>query len=185
MSSTQVQMQYNDSAGHQHCLRQYGSPDQSEHRAFVMAETTIPTNRTLRGLRHLYRHEWFIWKQARQRCFNKNRRDYHHYGGRGITMVPEWSTFKQFIADMGARPDKSLTLDRIDNDGHYCAANCKWSTRDEQRRNQRPRAIRTHCKHGHELTDENVYLRTKREIAYRCCRQCNREYKRDRRKRAS
>ena len=33
------------------------------------------------------------------------------------------------------RPEKGLTLDRINNDGNYCKDNCKWSTPKEQSRN--------------------------------------------------
>jgi hypothetical protein len=78
-----------------------------------------------------------IWQSMKTRCFNPNRNDYHRYGGRGITVCESWRTnFKQFVADMGPRPE-GHTLDRIDNNGHYCPENCQWSTYHFQNRNRR------------------------------------------------
>lgn len=77
------------------------------------------------------------WGAMKQRCGNPNYTDYHNYGGRGISVCPEWKSFEQFYADMGPRPP-GMSLDRIDNDGNYEPSNCKWSTRKEQRANMRP-----------------------------------------------
>jgi hypothetical protein len=78
-----------------------------------------------------------IWKGMKSRCQNPNKKQYHDYGGRGITVCPEWkNSFKQFILDMGPRPFGYL-LERRDNDKGYNKDNCKWATRQEQQRNRR------------------------------------------------
>lgn len=75
------------------------------------------------------------WNAMRLRCNNPNHVAYPRYGGRGITICDRWSVFEAFLEDMGERP-KGLSLDRINNDDGYCAANCRWSTGSVQSRNR-------------------------------------------------
>ncbi len=74
------------------------------------------------------------WIALWSRCNLPSNNSYPRYGGRGIQCL--WPNFKAFITDMGFKPYPELTVERIDNDGHYCADNCKWATMAEQVLNQ-------------------------------------------------
>ena len=80
-----------------------------------------------------------VWAGMRARCMVKTCTDYDLYGGRGITVCPEWKDFEAFRRDMGDRPSKRHSIDRIDPNGNYEPSNCRWATPEQQAQNQRIR----------------------------------------------
>lgn len=70
------------------------------------------------------------------RCFNSRRHNFYRYGARGITVCESWRNFKNFLEDMGERPD-GKTLDRIERRALYSKENCRWSTSKEQSENRK------------------------------------------------
>lgn len=82
--------------------------------------------------------EFKIWLGMIQRCCNKNHPAFDRYGGRGIKVSRCWrNSFAHFLADMGNCPSEEHSIERVDNDGNYESANCRWATRAEQSRNKK------------------------------------------------
>jgi hypothetical protein len=99
---------------------------------------------TLANGRRAQARLYVVWENIRKRCYGTWRSDYSYYGGRGIAMCDEWrddyAVFRAWAIATGYR--KGLTLDRINNDGNYEPANCRWATREEQTYNSsRPDVI--------------------------------------------
>lgn len=81
--------------------------------------------------------EYGIWLNAKNRVRNKNLKDYHRYGGRGIGMCSEWwNDFAAFLSHVGPRPGPQYSIDRINPDGDYEPGNVRWVTAKEQANNR-------------------------------------------------
>jgi hypothetical protein len=81
-------------------------------------------------------------KAAISRCHDKSNHAYKDYGKRGITVYGPWRDkpdlmIKWLMKNLGNRPSKRHSLDRIDNDKGYQPGNLRWSTKTDQARNRR------------------------------------------------
>jgi hypothetical protein len=89
--------------------------------------------------------EYKAWAEMKQRCYNKNNARYPWYGARGILVCDKWlNSFEAFFADMGIKPSKKHSLDRIDNNRNYEPSNCRWSNDKTQTNNTRRNVKITH-----------------------------------------
>jgi len=80
-----------------------------------------------------------IWADMKKRCLKPKSSAWEHYGGRGITICPEWAndyiSFRDWSLNNGYTDN--LEINRINNNGNYCPENCNFVTRRENVRNQR------------------------------------------------
>jgi len=87
-----------------------------------------------------------VWANMKQRCSDRGHKDYPYYGGRGIRVCASWlgvRGFEAFVKCMSPRLP-GTTLDRIDVNGPYSPANCRWADRKTQMRNTRGVTMITH-----------------------------------------
>jgi hypothetical protein len=84
--------------------------------------------------------EYSSWHNMVTRCTNNSHASFNDYAGRGITVCEKWKTFENFLEDMGNKPSDEYSIERIDNNKGYSPANCVWSDRITQQRNQRVRS---------------------------------------------
>ena len=105
-----------------HCGCRNGEKNADLHGTHLMSKTS----------------EYRAWAKMKERCRNPNNKDWHNYGGRGIRVCDSWvDDFEVFYADMGPKPSRSHSIDRIDVNGNYEPGNVRWATKSEQMQNVR------------------------------------------------
>lgn len=99
--------------------------------------------------KHLSSHTklYSVYAHILSRCFCKTNKNYHNYGGRGITVCEEWADkekgfdkFKEWAYQNGYDENAKFgncTIDRINNDGNYEPSNCRWVDIKTQANNKR------------------------------------------------
>lgn len=63
-----------------------------------------------------------VWREMHRRCNDPKSTSYRYYGAKGIKVCEEWSSFDQFVADMGERPSATHQIDREKSSDDYCKA---------------------------------------------------------------
>lgn len=85
-----------------------------------------------------------VWRGLRQRCDNPKATGYSDYGGRGITVWPDWNVFENFLQWALANGYQDhLLIERRDVHGNYDPSNCYWATTNIQAANKRKRVGKT------------------------------------------
>lgn len=88
------------------------------------------------------RREYDAWRRMIRRCSDPTDKDWKHYGGRGVTVCPQWlNSFETFLQDVGPKPspDRLLWLGRREIQGNYEPGNVAWL------RHQRQISHRRYC----------------------------------------
>ena len=85
-----------------------------------------------------YTRIYHIWQSMKQRCYDKNVKEYKHYGLKNVSVCDEWMDFEVFYEWSKKSGYKhNLTIDRINCNGNYIPENCRWTTIKVQNRNKR------------------------------------------------
>jgi hypothetical protein len=80
-------------------------------------------------------YTYMAWTSMHLRCKSDRPEKLKRYKNRGISVCAEWQNFKNFLRDMGEKP-QGLYLDRIDNNKGYDKNNCRWVTPKESVKNR-------------------------------------------------
>jgi len=87
---------------------------------------------------------FIVWRNMMNRCYDPTNKRYTRYGGRGISVCPDWHDMDKFLEDMHYGHAVGLQIDRIDNDGDYGPFNCRWVTHSENSRNKSTNTLLTY-----------------------------------------
>ena len=78
--------------------------------------------------------EYHSYNAAKARCTIVTNNEYHRYGAKGIKFL--FNTFEEFINEVGRKPSRKHSIDRIKPCGNYEVGNIRWATPKEQANNK-------------------------------------------------
>lgn len=81
-----------------------------------------------------FRKEYQIWHRLRAMCEDSDSPEFHKAGALGKHFATRWQEFAAFLIDLGPRPSDDHGVYRIDTDGDFTPANCRWALKCEQPR---------------------------------------------------
>lgn len=82
-------------------------------------------------------HLGTVWKNMLRRCNKPQCKVYKHYGGRGIKVkFISFDDFYDYVVKELKVDPRGLTIDRINNDGHYEKGNIRFITHKENCQNR-------------------------------------------------
>jgi hypothetical protein len=79
------------------------------------------------------RVEYNTWLSMHKRCQNPVGKNKNY---KGVSICERWNDFASFLDDMGKRPGKEYSIDRINSQSNYEPSNCRWATSTQQNRNR-------------------------------------------------
>ena len=114
----------------QQCLR-YRQQHRTENLRYARQH-----RKTLQG--YLY----CLFSNMRRRCNNPKDKKYKFYGGRGIKVkFASFDDFFDYVVNVLKADPRGLTIDRIDNDGHYEKGNIRFITHRENCQNRQRKGV--------------------------------------------
>jgi hypothetical protein len=96
----------------------------------------------VRGRTLPFQSERKSYRGMKQRCIPGTKsyeKNFANYGAKGVSICDRWligdglrTGIDCFLADMGPKPTKHHSLDRINGDAGYSPENCRWASTQEQ-----------------------------------------------------
>lgn len=106
------------------------------------------------------------WTGMRSRCQRPADTNYQYYGAKGIRVCERWSSFTNFLEDMGDRPTPNHSIDRIDGTKGYEPGNCRWASPQLQQRNLRTNRIYYYWDRGWNIDELASHAGLKKEALF-------------------
>ena len=132
--------------GHQYvcrqCRKQYYQTNKAEirqnHQQYQKTHKAGNRHRQKRYYQKIRGHLRGVWSNILQRCNNPKCKSYKNYGGRSIqNKFKDFEHFYDYVVNELNVDPRGLTIDRIDNNGHYERGNIRFVTQVENLKNRR------------------------------------------------